>query len=216
MRIAALAYSLIEATDLAAWRRFAEGVAGFSAHPHPGGLALRMDERAGRLFVVPGSTDRYAASGWEISTEAHFTAAKAELAGHGVAVHQGSRDEIALRHVLDMVWFRDPSGNRHELALGWLFHYATGVAFATLLVAVAGAGWVCSPTPAPAVAVGLATVAAPWLVMQPAMGAGIASRRTPTPGRNRARSLVNHFVFGLGLYLAATLAAALPVFFSQC
>ncbi len=96
---------------------------------------------------------------------------------------------------------------RHELALGWLLHYATGVAFATLLVAVAGAGWACSPTPAPAVALGLATVAAPWLVMQPAMGAGMASRRTPSPGRNRMRSLVNHFVFGLGLYLAATLAA---------
>ena len=122
MRITALAYSLIEATDLAPWQRFAEGVAGFSAHPYPGGLALRMDERAGRLFVVPGSADRYAASGWEIASEAEFTAAKAELAGHGVTVQQGSRDEIALRHVLDMVWFRDPSGNRHELALG----YASG------------------------------------------------------------------------------------------
>ena len=53
-----------------------------------------------------------------------------------------------------------------------------------------------------------ATVAAPWLVMQPAMGAGIASRRTPTPGRNRARSLANHLVFGLGLYLAAALTAS--------
>lgn len=97
---------------------------------------------------------------------------------------------------------------RHELALGWLFHYATGVAFAALLVAVAGTGWVRSPTLAPAVTLGMATVAAPWLLMQPAMGAGIASRRTPTPGRNRARSLANHFVFGLGLYLAATLTAS--------
>ena len=116
MRITALAYSLIEATDLAPWQRFAEGVAGFSAHPYPGGLALRMDERAGRLFVVPGSADRYAASGWEIASEAEFTAAKAELAGHGVTVQQGSRDEIALRHVLDMVYasgftrFASPAG----------------------------------------------------------------------------------------------------------
>lgn len=97
---------------------------------------------------------------------------------------------------------------RHELALGWLFHYATGVAFAALLVAVAGNGWVRSPTLAPAVTLGMATVAAPWLVLQPAMGAGIASRRTPAPGRNRARSLANHFVFGLGLYLAAVLVAS--------
>ena len=153
MRIAALAYSLIEATDLAAWRRFAEGVAGFSAHPHPGGLALRMDERAGRLFVVPGSTDRYAASGWEISTEAQFTAAKAELAGHGVAVHQGSRDEIALRHVLDMVWFRDPSGNRHELALGYVSHFARFTSPAGVPRFVTGAlGYGHAVLPAPEIA----------------------------------------------------------------
>ncbi len=97
---------------------------------------------------------------------------------------------------------------RHELALGWLFHYATGVAFAALLVTLAGPGWAHSPTLAPAVMVGVATVAAPWLVMQPAMGAGIASHRTSAPGMNRARSLANHFVFGLGLYLAAVLTAS--------
>ncbi|MGE0331648.1 MAG: DUF2938 domain-containing protein [Ramlibacter sp.] len=96
---------------------------------------------------------------------------------------------------------------RHELALGWLVHYATGVGFAALLFAVAGAGWLHSPTPAPAIALGMATVAAPWLVMQPAMGAGTAARRTPTPARNRARSLANHTVFGLGMYLAAVFTA---------
>lgn len=94
-----------------------------------------------------------------------------------------------------------------ELALGWLVHYATGVAFAALLVAVEGTGWLRGPSPLPAVAVGMATVAAPWLVMQPAMGAGVAASKTPTPARNRARSLANHTVFGLGLYLAAALTA---------
>ncbi|RZJ03252.1 MAG: DUF2938 family protein, partial [Haliea sp.] len=57
------------------------------------------------------------------------------------------------------------------------------------------------------VGTGLLTVAAPWLLMQPAMGAGIASCRTPAPMKNRIRSLVNHAVFGLGLYLAAVLVA---------
>lgn len=94
-----------------------------------------------------------------------------------------------------------------ELALGWLTHYATGIAFAALLVAVAGSEWTRAPTLAPALAVGVATVALPWLLMQPAMGAGIASSKTPAPGRNRARSLANHAVFGLGLYLSALLVA---------
>jgi hypothetical protein len=92
---------------------------------------------------------------------------------------------------------------RGEVALGWALHYATGIAFAGLLVAVAGPHWLRSPVPAPALAIGLSTVLAPWLVMQPALGAGIAAARTPTPWRNRLRSLANHAVFGAGLYLAA-------------
>jgi hypothetical protein len=96
-----------------------------------------------------------------------------------------------------------------EQALGWLLHYVTGITFAALLVAVAGPGWVDMPTVLPALAVGMATVAAPWLVMQPAMGAGIASRRTPSPFQNRARSLANHTVFGLGLYASALLGASI-------
>lgn len=93
-----------------------------------------------------------------------------------------------------------------ERALGWLMHYATGVAFAALLVGVFGMQWVHQPTVWPAVGVGLGTVAAPWLLMQPAIGAGIAASRTPAPARNRIRSLANHGVFGFGLYAAALLA----------
>lgn len=100
---------------------------------------------------------------------------------------------------------RCPSG---ELAWGWLTHYAVGVAFATVLVGIQGADWVRSPTLLPALAVGVCTVAAPLLVMQPAMGSGFAASRTPTPLKNCLRSLANHTVFGFGLYLSA-LAIAL-------
>lgn len=90
-----------------------------------------------------------------------------------------------------------------ELAWGWLVHYAAGIAFAAVLVAVQGTAWTLQPTLAPAVATGLATVLLPLFVMQPAMGAGVASSRTPTPLKNVLRSLANHGVFGLGLYLSA-------------
>lgn len=76
-----------------------------------------------------------------------------------------------------------------------------------LPIAVGGVEWLRDPRLLPALAMGVATVAAPWLLMQPAMGAGIAAARTPAPARNRARSLVNHAVFGLGLYLTALLLA---------
>ena len=96
---------------------------------------------------------------------------------------------------------------RGELALGWLLHYATGIAFAGVLAGIAGRHWLRQPKLLPALGLGLATVAAPWLVMQPAMGAGIASSRTPAPAKNRLRSLANHGIFGLGLYLAAVAIA---------
>ena len=95
-----------------------------------------------------------------------------------------------------------------ELALGWLVHYGIGIAFAALLVLAEGADWAHRPTLIPAVLVGVITVLAPLLVMQPAMGAGIASSRTPTPLKNCLRSLANHTVFGIGLYLSATVVAS--------
>lgn len=92
---------------------------------------------------------------------------------------------------------------RNEEAIGWLVHYAVGIAFAGLLAAVVGTAWMESPTVLPALVVGAATVVAPLFVLQPAMGAGFASSRTAAPLRNCLRSLANHSVFGAGLYLAA-------------
>ena len=89
---------------------------------------------------------------------------------------------------------------RGELAIGWIAHYAIGIAFAGLLLLLYGP----RPTLASALLVGIGTVAAPFLVMQPGMGAGIAASRTPRPGAARMQSLVNHAVFGLGLYVSAS------------
>ena len=95
---------------------------------------------------------------------------------------------------------------RHETAYGWIVHYAIGIGFAAILVALAGTGWLHDPKLAPALAFGLATVIAPLFVMQPAMGAGFAASRTPAPLRNCLRSVANHILFGFALYLCARLA----------
>lgn len=92
-----------------------------------------------------------------------------------------------------------------ELGLGWGTHYAIGIGFASLLVMLAGTDWAANPTLLPAVLVGMGTVVAPLLVMQPAMGAGFFASKTPTPLKNCLRSLANHSVFGLGMFLAAIL-----------
>lgn len=97
-----------------------------------------------------------------------------------------------------------------ERAIGWTAHYAIGIAFAAVLLLVAGPGWFRAPTIGTALAVGIATVAAPFLVMQPAMGAGLAARRTPRPNAARLQSLATHAIFGLGLYGAGLLSTLLP------
>ena len=92
---------------------------------------------------------------------------------------------------------------RGEQALGWAAHYATGIAFAQLLAALAGPQWLRAPSLGPALGFGIATVVLPLFVMQPAMGAGFASSRTATPVLNSLKSVANHTAFGLGLYAAA-------------
>lgn len=96
---------------------------------------------------------------------------------------------------------------RNELGLGWSIHYAIGIAYAALLVGLQGPIWIEQPRLAPALAVGIATVAAPWFVMQPAMGSGFLASKTPAPLGNCLRNLANHAVFGAGLYLAAAVLA---------
>ena len=100
---------------------------------------------------------------------------------------------------------------RGEHIIGWTVHYLIGIAFATLLISIWGLEWVRYPTLAPAIAVGIGTVAAPFLLMQPGMGAGIAASRTPRPGAARLQSLITHAVFGLGLYITGW---ALHLFYS--
>ena len=94
-----------------------------------------------------------------------------------------------------------------ESWVGWLAHYATGIAYALLLVLIATPRWLDAPTPWPALALGIATVAAPFFVMQPAFGLGIAGARAPSPRQVRLRSVLNHTVFGLGLFVAAAVIA---------
>jgi len=98
---------------------------------------------------------------------------------------------------------------RGERLIGWIAHYLTGIAFAGLLIVIWGLAWIRHPTIGPALAVGIATVAAPFLLMQPGMGAGIAASRTPRPGAARLQSLVTHAVFGIGLYAGGWAARAL-------
>ncbi|MBR1206309.1 MULTISPECIES: DUF2938 domain-containing protein [unclassified Bradyrhizobium] len=87
-----------------------------------------------------------------------------------------------------------------ERAIGWAAHYLIGMGFAGVLLAIFGLDWARQPSIVPGLIVGIGSVAAPFLVMQPAMGAGFAASRTPHPWAARLQSLLTHAVFGVGLY----------------
>jgi hypothetical protein len=117
-----------------------------------------------------------------------------------------------LRHMADGVFkhasiaaaARKPA----ECAVGWIAHYTIGVLFALALASVAP-GWLESPVPGPALVFGLVTVIFPFFIMHPGFGLGLAASRTPAPMQARLRSLMNHAVFGLGLYISAQIASSI-------
>lgn len=98
-----------------------------------------------------------------------------------------------------------------ECRIGWIAHYTTGVLFALGLVALTTPAWLLSPTLMPALIFGIVTVVFPLCIMQPSFGLGFAASRAPDPMQARLRSLVNHVVFGLGLYASALAISPLLV-----
>lgn len=94
---------------------------------------------------------------------------------------------------------------RHELALGWIGHYAVGILYGVILALIMGPDWMRSPTFLPAWILGIVTIGAGWFLMQPGMGLGWAASKTPNPKKVRLLNFVAHTVFALGLYGTALL-----------
>jgi hypothetical protein len=94
-----------------------------------------------------------------------------------------------------------------ERLIGWSAHYAIGITWAALLLAIWGLDWARHPSLQPALIVGLGTLVAPFFLMQPSMGLGIAASKTARPGVARLKSILSHAVYGVGLYGSAVLSA---------
>jgi hypothetical protein len=88
-----------------------------------------------------------------------------------------------------------------EAAIGWTFHYLVGVLYAGLYLAIVGAWPGAGPSLGSALVFAAVTLAAPWLVMQPALGFGVMARRLPNRSAVALVTISTHLVFGVGLYL---------------
>ena len=115
-----LGYITISTNDIERWRHFAFGVLGFAEGkgPDPSALYLRMDERAARMILVPGDTERVINVGWEVRDRAALQRVKATLDGAGVPFKQLSQEEADARRVEEAITFEDPAGITLEVFHG--------------------------------------------------------------------------------------------------
>jgi len=96
---------------------------------------------------------------------------------------------------------------KNEGAIGWVFHYLVGIVYAAAYLAVITATG-ADPSFANALAFAVATLAAPWFVMQPALGFGIIARHLPNRRSILFVTTTTHLVFGCGLYFGVLASVA--------
>lgn len=115
-----LGYLTISTHDIERWRHFAFGVLGFAegSGPDPSALYLRMDERAARIVLVPGESERVLSVGWEVRDGAALRRLKAILDGAGIAFKELSGREADARRVEEVITFEDPAGVTLEVFHG--------------------------------------------------------------------------------------------------
>jgi 3,4-dihydroxy-9,10-secoandrosta-1,3,5(10)-triene-9,17-dione 4,5-dioxygenase len=117
--IKGLGYIVAECADPGRWKSFGTQVLGAMAFDEAdGGVRLKIDERPFRILVCQGATDRYAASGWEVAHEQAFEQAYRELEAAGAKPRRATPAERSSRRVSGLLFFEDPSANRHELYWG--------------------------------------------------------------------------------------------------
>jgi hypothetical protein len=100
---------------------------------------------------------------------------------------------------------------RHELAIGWIAHYVTGVVYGFLYLYIVVALFSSTPSLGSALVFGIATLVAPWFIMQPGLGMGVFATQAPRPDLIRLINLSMHVAFGASLFLGWLLLQLLTV-----
>jgi 2,3-dihydroxybiphenyl 1,2-dioxygenase len=114
-----LAYVVIGASDLAAWRDYATGVIGLGAvDTDAGNLGLRMDDHPWRLLIEKGSDDDLTHAGWDLGSDTDLDDYVAALRTKGVTVVEEGAALVAKRHVSRLFSLADPNGFTHEFFVG--------------------------------------------------------------------------------------------------
>jgi len=119
MSLISLGYVGVRATRLDEWDGFATRLLGMQRVDSTSGTrAYRMDDRRQRLIVNAAEDDGPGFFGWEVSDARALDALAAHLEKNRVKVARGSRALADERHVMDLILFHDPAGNRIEVFHG--------------------------------------------------------------------------------------------------
>ncbi|MBT0958936.1 DUF2938 family protein [Alphaproteobacteria bacterium KMM 3653] len=92
-----------------------------------------------------------------------------------------------------------------EAMLGWGAHILLGVVYGVAFAIIFGMSAIVTPQLWQGLSFGLATVLVPWLIFQPLFGWGLGMSKAPDPWKMRMKGVINHTVFGLGIWLSITL-----------
>ncbi len=147
--IKSLGYVKVQTADIERWRRFALDVLGFAEGngPDETALYLRMDERVGRIIVVPANIDRIVTIGWEVRDHAALQRVKDALNAAGVSFKQLTQDDADARRIEEGIAFDDPAGNATEVFHGAVLDHSPVVTpyGATFVTGEQGLGHVVLP-----------------------------------------------------------------------
>jgi extradiol dioxygenase len=114
--VRSLAYLGLRSTRASDWLAFGPEILGMEVVGGPqSAVHLRVDDVSYRVSVEPAEQDELAYLGWEVADADDLERLSAGLKANDVVVHEA---DSAARPAQNYVWFEDPFGFRHELAVG--------------------------------------------------------------------------------------------------
>ncbi|MFH0301884.1 VOC family protein [Bradyrhizobium sp. 31Argb] len=119
MGLSGLGYAGFGAAELDDWREFGTTLVGLQAVERGNSLlTFRMDDRKQRIVIDRAAPEGSRFFGWEVADAAALDELAAQLEQAGVAVTAEPQALADARHVLGLISFHDPEGNRLEAFCG--------------------------------------------------------------------------------------------------
>lgn len=119
MGVKALGYVGVGTSNLEEWSQYATGLLGLQkVDKSRSSLAFRMDDRKQRIAIKESKIEGIEFTGWEVSDADALQSLAALLEKSGVPVSHADKALTDERHVMDLIYFLDPIGNRVEVFHG--------------------------------------------------------------------------------------------------